>query len=263
MGNDIRISKIEKKAKLALTRQKRKRDRKRLGYEYVICSLALTGTVLAVIDLYQGLTLWQIWLDWGILAVLTADYLIRLFLSNNKKIYFRENIFNLIAILPFNSAFRIFRVTRLAKLARFSIIGAFPKKAFRKARSFLNTNGLKNVLILTILAIVFGAAGIMYAEGMTFGDSLWWAFVTATTVGYGDLSPETSLGRLIAAILMIFGIGLIGSITSTITSYFLRRDTKSYREETLDLIKKKIDDVSNLSDEDIDSICKILKTLNK
>ncbi len=263
MGNDIKISKIEKKAKLALTRQKKKRVRKHLGYEYFICVLALTGTTLAVIDLYQGLTSWQVWLDWGILAVLTLDYLIRLLKSDNKKLYIRENIFNLIAILPFNSAFRIFRITRLAKLARFNIIGAFPKKAVRKVRIFFNTNGLKNVILLTIIAILFGAIGIMYTEGMSFGNSLWWAFVTATTVGYGDLSPATSLGRLIAAILMIFGIGLIGSITSTITSYFLRHEMKSYKEETIDLIKKKIDDISNLSDEDIDAICKILKTLNK
>ncbi|HCM12258.1 MAG TPA: hypothetical protein DHW85_03670, partial [Lachnospiraceae bacterium] len=62
---------------------------------------------------------------------------------------------------------------------------------------------------------------------------------------------------------MIFGIGLIGSITSTITSYFLKLDNKSYKEENIELIKKKLDDISNLSDHDIDEICKVLKSLNK
>lgn len=259
------ISKIEKKAKLAVSNpgHNKKKHSITLLYEYFICSLALIGTVLAVIDIFRGLTLWQKWMDKGILAALTADYLYRLFQAENKWIFVKENIFNLIAILPFNSTLRIFRITRLAKLTRLSIIGAFPKKAFRKIWKFLNTNNLKNVIFLTILAIIFGALGMMYAEGSSFEDALWWAFVTATTVGYGDLSPATGLGRIIAAVLMIFGIGLIGSITSTITSYFLKLENKNYRQETLDLIKTRIDDVTNLSDDDIDAICKVLKTLNK
>jgi voltage-gated potassium channel len=261
--NKKNISKIPDKSDKNNVNKKKKKNQKKLLYEYFICVLALVGTLLAVIDIFKGLTIWQFWLDRGIWAALTADYLIRLSQANDKKVFFRENIFNLVAIIPFNSTLRIFRATKFAKLIRLSIVGAFPRKAFRKAGIFINTNGLKNMLIFTALAILFGAFGIMYAEGMSFGDGIWWAFVTATTVGYGDLSPSTTFGRLIAAILMIFGIGLIGSITSTITSYFLNINSKSYREETIELIKKKIDNVSSLSDEEIDSICKVLKTLNK
>ncbi|MBE5966727.1 MAG: potassium channel family protein [Lachnospiraceae bacterium] len=243
--------------------EKKRKRRRILIYEYCICSFALMGTILAVIDILQGLAVWQQFAEWGILIILTIDYFVRLILADNKKVFLRENIFNLVAILPFHSVFRIFRVSRLFKLLSLSIIGAFPRKFFRKINKFINTNGLKNMMIFTALAILLGTCGIMYAENMTFGDALWWAFVTATTVGYGDLSPATSLGRLIAAVLMIFGIGLIGSITSTITSYFLKLDSKSYKEESIELIKKKIDNISNLSDHDIDDICKVLKTLNK
>lgn len=265
MAKNKDIAKIEKKARLAIENpgHKKKKFRRTLMYEYFICALALMGTLLAVIDIFKDLNIWQRWLDWIILIALTADYLIRLFEAENKLVYFKENIFYLIAILPFPTALRIFQFTRIAKLAHLSIIGAFPRKVFRKVKVFLNTNGLKNVLIFTVIAIVLGALGVMYAEGMNFGDAIWWAFVTATTVGYGDLSPKSTLGRLIAATLMIFGIGLIGSITSTITSYFLRVENKDYKEETIELIKKKIDDISNLSDEEIDAICKVLKTLNK
>ena len=242
---------------------KKKKRRNTLIYEYCICSIALAGTILAVIDILQGLAVWQQFLEWSILIILTIDYFVRLILADNKIVFIKENIFNLIAILPFHSIFRIFRVSRLFKLLSLSIIGAFPRKFFRKINKFINTNGLKNMIIFTALAILLGSFGIMYAEDMSFGDSIWWAFVTATTVGYGDLSPATSLGRLIAAVLMIFGIGLIGSITSTITSYFLKLDNKSYKEENIELIKKKLDDISNLSDHDIDEICKVLKSLNK
>jgi len=253
------------KSQIALLKKKakKKKERRRLIYEYFICILALVGTLLAIIDIFKGLSLWQKWLDRGILLALTVDYLVRLFQAEDKRAFIRGNIFNLIAILPFNSALRIFRVTKIAKITRLSIIGAFPLKAFRKVNIFVNTNGLKNMFLLTFVAILFGSVGIMYAEGMTLGDGMWWAFVTATTVGYGDLSPSTTLGRLIAAVLMIFGIGLIGSITSTITSYFLKLDNKTYKEETLNLIKNKLDNISNLTDEEIDLICKVLKTLNK
>jgi voltage-gated potassium channel len=70
-------------------------------------------------------------------------------------------------------------------------------------------------------AIVTSAVLMTYFERMKFTDALWWAFVTATTVGYGDLSPATGMGRIIASLLMLVGIGLIGSLTSSITSYFM------------------------------------------
>lgn len=57
----------------------------------------------------------------------------------------------------------------------------------------------------------------------TFGDALWWAVVTITTVGYGDLSPVTIEGRMIAVALMIGGIGLLGVVTATLASWIVER----------------------------------------
>ena len=54
-------------------------------------------------------------------------------------------------------------------------------------------------------------------------DGLWWSLVTAMTVGYGDLSPRTGEGRLIAAVLMLAGIGTIGMVTGSIATFFLGR----------------------------------------
>jgi voltage-gated potassium channel Kch len=55
----------------------------------------------------------------------------------------------------------------------------------------------------------------------TAGDALWWAIVTVTTVGYGDVSPATAEGRLIAVALMLIGIGVISALTATIASFFV------------------------------------------
>ncbi len=68
---------------------------------------------------------------------------------------------------------------------------------------------------------------------------LWWAITTATTVGYGDISPTTNIGKFIAAFLMIGGVGFIGLLTSTITGFFTSEaDTQ---EDDMTKLFKKID----------------------
>lgn len=247
---------------------------KKFLYEIIISILAVIAVVLAILDFSKGLNLWQAILDNIILIIFVFDYFIRLFLSDNKKQFVKDNVLDLIAILPFNAMFRIFRIVKLAKLARLIKLSKFVKLTrlfayvFRftnRLKVFLNTNGFKYVLAITACFICAGGIAIHYAEGMSFSDGMWWAFVTATTVGYGDISPATPLGRLVAMILMLVGIGLIGSLTSTITSFFLNihKQQENFSEETISGIKNKLDDIKQLSDEDIDCICAILKTLNK
>jgi voltage-gated potassium channel len=64
-----------------------------------------------------------------------------------------------------------------------------------------------------------------------YPDALWWAIVTVTTVGYGDRYPVTSGGRVVAVILMLVGIGLIGVLTATVASVFIKEHTDANKEE--------------------------------
>ncbi len=234
-------------------------------YDIVISVLAGAAVFLVLVDLSQGLNEWQYRLDQAILSVFLIDYLVRLFLAEDKAKYIRTNICDLIAILPFHTVFRLFKMASIARLAKLPRLFAFMYRPLKKARRFFNTNGFKYVVFVTTIMIIVGGILIHFAEGMSYGDGIWWAFVTTTTVGYGDISPTTFYGRLIAMILMLLGIGLLGTITSTLTSYFLNppAQTKGVRNETLETIKNQLDHFDELSAEDVDDICHILKALKK
>jgi len=207
---------------------------KKLTYEIVFSLLAIIAVVMSFLDIMGKISIENnmnlLIIDNSILIIFALDYFIRLSISKNKKEFFKKNIPDLIAIIPFNSMFKLFRFAKLFRLTKLSratklfrltrLIGLSGKlyKAFSK---FLNTNGLIYALYFTIAMILTGSVCISYAEEMPFWDSIWWAFVTTTTVGYGDISPATPLGRIIAGLLMLVGIGTIGMITGTIATYFL------------------------------------------
>lgn len=90
----------------------------------------------------------------------------------------------------------------------------------KRLHVFLHTNNFIYVLYTSLVLVLTSSFLMAYIEDQSFGDALWWSIVTCTTVGYGDISPATTLGRIIAIVLMIFGIGLLGMLTGTITTYF-------------------------------------------
>lgn len=106
----------------------------------------------------------------------------------------------------------MFRLTRVVGL-----IG----KATKHIRKFFNTNGFAYMVYASGTVLLLGATVYSIAENVNFIDSLWWAFVTSTTVGYGDISPVSAVGRITAMVLMLTGIGMFGALTSTITSFFI------------------------------------------
>lgn len=207
-------------------------------YNITICIMAVLSVILSAYDFTKGLSPQMMALDAVIYILFVFDYFVRLILSDKKIEFVKNNILDLIAILPFNSALRILRIakfSRLSRLAKLSKVaktaklirvGSVAARLLKKVKRFLNTNGFKYMLLLCALCVLFGAVGIMHFEGLSFGDALWWSFVTATTVGYGDLSPATTPGRIIASALMLVGIGLIGSLTSSITTFFMQKETE-------------------------------------
>jgi voltage-gated potassium channel len=188
-------------------------------YEAAMASLALAVVwLLTVPD--EG---WARSANLAIWAVFLIDYAVRLMLAGNRRRFVRSNSPDLIAILPLDFL-RVARLARLARLTRLLRAGSVLWRVTTDVRGVLGTNGLGYVLVVTAVVILAGGSAAAVAEDdlATFGDGLWWALVTATTVGYGDISPVTPQGRAVAAVLMLVGIGTIGMLTGSIATYFLQ-----------------------------------------
>lgn len=205
-----------------------------IAYEIAIAFLALLSVTLVVLDAFSVISLSDspyYAIDLAILSVFWVDYLSRLAYSADKRKFFKGNLVDLIAIIPFSEFFVIFRTARLFRLIKFSKLVKSAKllKAFgfitvlkKKAGRLLRTNGFIYALYCSVVLIFISAIIMSYVEGQSFLDALWWSIVTCTTVGYGDISPASGVGRVVAVILMLFGIGFIGMLTGAITTYFTR-----------------------------------------
>jgi len=104
-------------------------------------------------------------------------------------------------------------------------------------KELLYVNGFIYSLGWTVIITIIGSFGIYIFEKessatiKSYWDALWWSFVTVTTVGYGDISPSTPIGRGIACILMLSGIGFISMLTSAVSTYFIVSSEKSNNEK--------------------------------
>ena len=112
-----------------------------------------------------------------------------------------------------------------------------------------NNKRLRTVLSLILIFIaIFGFIFfITEPDVKSYTDGLWWALVTITTVGYGDITPPTSIGRLVASALMFLGLGLIASLTAVISVKFIQNFVDHHTNDDvlakLEEMQKDIDEI--------------------
>jgi voltage-gated potassium channel len=120
-------------------------------------------------------------------------------------------------LIPGMGYSRLLVLARLGRLARL-IVGT---KAGRRAFQRVGKVGIFATAMVGVTALaVFQAERSTNPEFSTFGDALWWAFVTVTTVGYGDKVPSTTSGRFVAAVLMVTGIAVLGVLAGILAELF-------------------------------------------
>ncbi len=102
-------------------------------------------------------------------------------------------------------------------------------QALRRFLGFMRRENLFRLLGVIAVLILGGAAGLVFFEGRSLPDALWWSVVTLTTVGFGDISPVSMGGRVIGVVLMFFGIGVLGMFTATIAGVFVEQRMRKDR----------------------------------
>ena len=201
---------------------KRERWERATGWPAIVASFAfLIAYSWSVLDehqtpVVQGTLIVILLLVWAFFLV---DFVVRLVLSVQKLAFIRRNPIDLLSVfVPMIRPFRL-----LTALRRIPALGGGSASHLR--RRVLVMAGASVVLFLYVISLTELRVE-RHAHGATivsFGDAVWWACVTMSTVGYGDFYPVTILGRILAVVLMIGGIAIVGIASATIVSYLTDR----------------------------------------
>lgn len=226
-------------------------------YKWFKATLAIVSIVLIVLDFaaiidINGTNSKWFWLNNIILIILAIDYFYRLYLAKDRRAFFRNNIFELVAIIPVGIAFNwmkfaqlgdiglYFRLLRLIRLA--GLVGML--------KDILHTHGILYVIYFSIAFLMLGSVAISITEHVSLDQAFWWAITTASTVGYGDISrhtisPQSLLGKLVILAMILIGVGVMGIVTSSLTAYLMRRNEGKVsikdKDAKLTLILDKLD----------------------
>jgi len=166
-------------------------------------------------------------IDDAICIVFLYDFVRRFIKAPSKLAFMKWGWIDLISSIPTFEYLRYGRIIRLFRLIR--VLRAFRSIKYLTHHVFkTRTKGtFAAVSLIAVLMIIFGSISILQVEKLpdcnikTAEDAIWWAFVTITTVGYGDRYPITTEGRIIAAFLMVTGVGLFGTFTGYVAAWFM------------------------------------------
>jgi voltage-gated potassium channel len=198
----------------------------------VLTVMSLIVMALVILPLSPATHETLLWFDNAICFVFLADFLYNISGSSPRSEYFirRRGWLDLLGSIPtlgffrFTALFRLARLSRLARIMRL-LSGQRKRELIDDIVKNRGQYALFVSLLLVFIVLTTGTVLVLQFESrspdaniVTGGDALWWAFVTLTTVGYGDFYPVTTLGRMTGVAVMAAGIGLIGALASILAS---------------------------------------------
>lgn len=202
--------------------------------KYPLVLLGIAWMVIAIVVLTSDLngsasaslvvTLFVLW------AIALVEYVVRLLITPDRRGYLKRRwVEPATVVVPPLQGWHFFGMEKMSLLIL---------EGELRAESILKHHSLFRVLIAAAGTLFLGAWAVLLFEEKAKGsnihsypDALWWAIVTVTTVGYGDRFPVSAGGRAVAVVLMLVGIGLIGVLTATVASVFVKEHTDANKEE--------------------------------
>ncbi|HQQ62488.1 MAG TPA: ion channel [Pseudomonadales bacterium] len=185
----------------------------------------------------QGMHAYADWILWGFFV---AELLVLSWMVTGRWNYWRHNWFNLLVIVAATPALWDAQELGVLRAMRFILVIVKLANLSSTIRTVLSRNNL-GITILSISIFVF-CAGVMMAAIdpaiHTIGDGIWWAWVTVTTVGYGDVVPVSGAGRVLAGIVMLVGLGLFSLITANFSAFFVAREEQKIIQREEQLLEK-------------------------
>ena len=172
-------------------------------------------------------------LEWFFTILFTVEYVLRIISTKKPRKYILSfyGVIDLLAILPTylslviagSQYFLVIRILRLLRVFRILKLTHFIRQATILRRALIASRGKIAVFLFAVLTLVVVIGAVMYViEGPENGFtsipfSMYWAIVTMTTVGYGDVSPQTTLGQIFASVVMIIGYAIIAVPTGIVS----------------------------------------------
>lgn len=176
--------------------------------------------------------------DWTIWAIFAVDFTIKLAVAPRRWHYVRTHWLEAaMVVLPFLRPLRVLRVLRALRFARIGVAIGLNVTFMKRLAS---QRGVQLVVAAVVIIGLAGSMLVLVAERSeptsnihSFGDALWWAASTMTTVGYGDRFPVTAEGRGVAIALMLFGIATLSTLTATIAAFLVQEHEGGIDDVTL------------------------------
>jgi voltage-gated potassium channel len=210
-------------------------DLKSTTYEFFMLAVAILSiaNLPLLIVLTTGSQSWYLvmFVEGALTLIFAIDFVYRLKTASSKSGYFigQKGFLDLLSCAPTLRIFRLFRIVRAVRIVR--RLGG--PRVFRELRQELASGVLYLVIFVGIVVLeVCGLLELYFEEDApeanitTAGDALWWGYVTATTVGYGDQYPVTTGGRITGLIMLTVGVALFATFSGFLASTFLSPQRK-------------------------------------
>lgn len=233
---------------------------------YIICASVLVVCLESVKVVKQMFLGWFVTLEWIFTILFTVEYVLRVYSVKEKKDYIFSfyGIVDLVALLPSYislylvgaSSFMVVRAIRLLRIFRLFKLTQYVGEAEVLITALQASRHKITVFLFSIFTIVLSVGALMYViEGNESGftsipQAMYWAVVTMTTVGYGDIVPVSEFGKTVAATLMIMGYGIIAVPTGIVTTELANAGKEFKDKKTKEDISKCLTCMNNSHDHD-------------